>query len=125
MTVAKSLPHLWQKVRKLLIPKLFLSYSCIFGKKASANGAIAAAIGTFVFSLLMLYLFPEISFINRMGYVFLLCALIIVIFGLVCPNTKLANTIELNAKLFRTTTLFKILSILILAILCVIYYIFW
>jgi len=32
MTVAKSLPHLWQKVRKLLIPKLFLSYSCIFGK---------------------------------------------------------------------------------------------
>lgn len=32
MTVAKSLPHLWQKVRKLLIPKLFLSYSCIFNK---------------------------------------------------------------------------------------------
>lgn len=29
MTVAKSLPHLLQKVRKLLIPKLFLSYSCI------------------------------------------------------------------------------------------------
>ena len=33
MTVAKSLPHLLQKVRKLLIPKLFLSYSCIFLKK--------------------------------------------------------------------------------------------
>ena len=33
MTVAKSLPHLLQKVRKLLIPKLFLSYSCIFYKK--------------------------------------------------------------------------------------------
>ena len=32
MTVAKSLPHLWQKVRKLLIPKLFLSYSCILHK---------------------------------------------------------------------------------------------
>lgn len=32
MTVAKSLPHLWQKVRKLLIPKLFLSYSCILLK---------------------------------------------------------------------------------------------
>ena len=33
MTVAKSLPHLLQKVRKLLIPKLFLSYSCILYKK--------------------------------------------------------------------------------------------
>lgn len=32
MTVAKSLPHLLQKVRKLLIPKLFLSYSCILYK---------------------------------------------------------------------------------------------
>lgn len=35
MTVAKSLPHLWQKVRKLLIPKLFLSYSCIFKKNST------------------------------------------------------------------------------------------
>ncbi|WP_418174827.1 hypothetical protein, partial [Alistipes putredinis] len=34
MTVAKSLPHLWQKVRKLLIPKLFLSYSCILKKNS-------------------------------------------------------------------------------------------
>lgn len=34
MTVAKSLPHLWQKVRKLLIPKLFLSYSCILMKNS-------------------------------------------------------------------------------------------
>ena len=40
MTVAKSLPHLWQKVRKLLIPKLFLSYSCIFGKKSLSNNAV-------------------------------------------------------------------------------------
>ncbi|MCI5742902.1 MAG: hypothetical protein MR321_04450, partial [Bacteroides sp.] len=36
MTVAKSLPHLWQKVRKLLIPKLFLSYSCILPKNSPA-----------------------------------------------------------------------------------------
>lgn len=38
MTVAKSLPHLWQKVRKLLIPKLFLSYSCIFRKNRGPAG---------------------------------------------------------------------------------------
>ncbi|MCS2441946.1 hypothetical protein NXX09_15900 [Bacteroides uniformis] len=37
MTVAKSLPHLLQKVRKLLIPKLFLSYSCIFPKKIGGS----------------------------------------------------------------------------------------
>lgn len=40
MTVAKSLPHLLQKVRKLLIPKLFLSYSCILHKNDLGNSII-------------------------------------------------------------------------------------
>lgn len=40
MTVAKSLPHLWQKVRKLLISKLFLSYSCILLKNETINDKI-------------------------------------------------------------------------------------
>lgn len=45
MTVAKSLPHLWQKVRKLLIPKLFLSYSCIFQKKSGKPRNMVQYIG--------------------------------------------------------------------------------
>lgn len=40
MTVAKSLPHLLQKVRKLLIPKLFLSYSCILYKKIFSEESV-------------------------------------------------------------------------------------
>lgn len=52
MTVAKSLPHLWQKVRKLLIPKLFLSYSCIFGKKCDCNVNITPHIGRHTFAVL-------------------------------------------------------------------------
>lgn len=96
-----------------------------FWKKANANGAIAAAIGTFVFSLLILYLFPEVSFIDRMGYVFLLCALLIVIFSLIHPNTESTKTVDIDSRLFRTTTLFKILSLIILTALIMIYYIFW
>ena len=96
-----------------------------FWKRANANGAIAAAIGTFVFSALMLWLFPEVSFINRMGYVFLLCVLVMVSFGLFDSKCHSEKMIEIDASLFRTTKLFKGLSICVLLILGLIYYVFW
>lgn len=96
-----------------------------FWKKANANGAIAAALGTFIFSLLLLWLLPEISFIDRMGYVFLLCVLVMVIMGLLQPNTQKSKTIEIDRSMFHTTLLFKILSLGILILLSIIYYLFW
>lgn len=96
-----------------------------FWKKANANGAIAAALGTFIFSLLLLWLLPEISFIDRMGYVFLLCVLVMVIIGLLQPNTQKSKTIEIDRSMFHTTLLFKILSLGILILLSIIYYLFW
>lgn len=96
-----------------------------FWKKANANGAIAAALGTFIFSLLLLWLLPEISFIDRMGYAFLLCVLVMVIMGLLQPNTQKSQTIEIDRSMFHTTLLFKILSLGILILLSIIYYLFW
>lgn len=96
-----------------------------FWKKANANGAIAAALGTFIFSLLLLWLLPEISFIDRMGYVFLLCVLVMIIMGLLQPNTQKSKTIEIDRSMFHTTLLFKILSLGILILLSIIYYLFW
>lgn len=96
-----------------------------FWKRAEAKGALAASIGTFVFSTIMLCFFPEISFIDRMGYVFLLCVLLIVILGLCSKQEKSDKSIEINSQLFVTTRLFKVLSLIILLILSIIYYIFW
>lgn len=94
-----------------------------FWKRANAAGAIAAAVGTFVFSLFLMLAFPEVSFLDRMGYVFLLCVLLMVIFGWKAPISPKA--IEIDRTLFRTTLLFKVLSICIIGILSCIYYIFW
>lgn len=96
-----------------------------FWKRADANGAIAAAVGTFLFSLVMLLVFPEISFIDRMGIVFLLCVAVMLVFGFMNRKPDYTKVIEIDKTLFRTTKLFKILSILILLILCVIYSVFW
>lgn len=96
-----------------------------FWKKAETKGAIAAAIGTFVFSLVLLFFFPEISFIDRMAYVFILCVLLIMIFGYLSKVNTDKNAIDIDRTLFRTTLLFKVLSFIIVIILCTIYYIFW
>lgn len=96
-----------------------------FWKRSNAEGAIAAAIGTFVFSLLMRVFLPEVSFIDRMGYVFLLCAATMFLLGWLKKPANASKAIIIDPALFRTTRLFKGLSILIMVILSTIYYIFW
>lgn len=96
-----------------------------FWKRSNAKGAIAAAVGTFIFSLLMLLLFPEVSFLDRMGYVFLLCVGLMLLFGYLDKSNDYSKMIKIDKKLFSTSRTFKILSILILFILGGIYYIFW
>lgn len=96
-----------------------------FWKKANANGAVGAALGTFVFSALFKLLFPEISFLDRMGYVFLLCAGILFISGLLGRNNDYSKAIAIDRALFRTSRLFKLLSLLIFVFLFIIYLIFW
>lgn len=95
-----------------------------FWKRAEPKGALAAAAGTFIFSLIMLCYFPEISFIDRMGYVFVLCVLLMIVFGL-CNKQHPDKSIPIDARLFATTRLFKILSLIILMVLATIYYTFW
>lgn len=96
-----------------------------FWKRANSEGAIAAATGTFLFSFLMKILLPEVSFIDRMGYVFLLCVVTMVLFGLRTKHKDEPNRIVIDRTLFQTTRLFKVLSVLILLIFSAIYYYFW
>lgn len=96
-----------------------------YWKRSEQRGAIAAAIGSFAFSTILMFFFPEISFIDRMGIVFLLCVLLIVGFGLATGEKANERSINVDRKLFRTTNAFKALSAVIISILFIIYYIFW
>lgn len=96
-----------------------------FYKKATANGALAAAIGTFVFSGLLWLLAPEVPFMDRMGIVFLLCAAVIWLFAVLQPRSEEGKAITITRDLFRTTTQFKVWSIIIIVILIVLYSIWW
>jgi len=104
---------------------LAIFLAAFFYKKATANGALAAAASSFILSGALKFLFPAIPFLDRMGYVFLLCLLIIVVVGIVWPKPNVEKEIVLDKELFRTSFLFKVGAVLIAMILVLIYTVWW
>lgn len=96
-----------------------------FYKKATANGALGAAIGTFVFSLLFKLLLPSLPFMDRMGIVFLICLAIIWVFAVIEGNKQHAKAITISKELFSTGKGFKIGSVIVIILLIILYAIWW
>lgn len=96
-----------------------------FWKKATANGALLAAIGTFAFSALLKVVVPEFPFMDRMMIVFLICLLIMVVSAFVEKKPESDKSIVLEKGMFSTGLGFKIASAVIIATLIVIYTIWW
>jgi SSS family solute:Na+ symporter len=97
----------------------------IFWKKANASGALAAAGGSFVFSIALKFLLPEMPFMNRMGVVFLLCVALMGILGIAFPTGNEEKSIRINRDLFRTTRSFKAASAVLVLLLAFLYFIWW
>lgn len=98
----------------------------MFWKKTSANAALWAAILAFPLSLLFKFYFAFIPFLNRMGYVFLiLCVIMVVISWIENKGKDNAKYIDINPNLFYTGNVFNITSIVLCAALAILYIIFW
>lgn len=95
-----------------------------FYKKANANGALAAAFSSFFFSILLKWLFPNFPWMDRMGIVFLICCLIIYLFGILNREQSEKGNL-ITPHLFKTDRTFKIASALIIVILISFYGIWW
>lgn len=94
-----------------------------FYRRATANGALAAALGSFVFSTLFKLLCPDLPWMDRMGIVFLLCCGLIVLLGKrVSAND---HQLDISPSLFHTSKLFNIFSCIIIAILIGFYWLWW
>lgn len=119
-----------------------------FWKRTTAAAALFAIIGGFVFSVILKFLpnfmdvsflgainhavinpasgVIEIPFLDRMGIVFILSAIGMVIISLSTPAHKLpAHTLEVDTSMFKTSRGFAIGAIIILAALTTLYAIFW
>ncbi|WP_298148418.1 sodium/sugar symporter [Flavobacterium sp.] len=118
-----------------------------FWKKTTANAALFATIGGFILSVLfkflpgvvsLEFLYPygfavpnasgvyEIPFVDRMGFVFLIC-----IFGMwiisLYETRKGVETkgLDIEPGMFKTSTAFNVWTLMILGILAALYAIFW
>ncbi len=94
-----------------------------FYKRATANGALAAAFGSFVFSTLMKFLCPGLPWMDRMMIVFFLCCGLIILLGSRKPMENAYTTHR--PGLFHTSRLFNILSLVVIAILVAFYWFWW
>jgi SSS family solute:Na+ symporter len=123
-----------------------------FWKKATSNAALFATIGGFTFSVFFKllprfanlgFLSPygfsklvlqddkvtslyEIPFLDRMGFVFIICVIGMYIISMIENHKGLrVNGLEVDVKMFKTTKGFAVGTIIICILLTVLYTVFW
>jgi SSS family solute:Na+ symporter len=97
----------------------------MFWKRATSLGALAAAIGSAIFSIIFKYLLPNLPFMDRIGIVFLLCLALTVIVSLVDKPSDHDNSVNVNEVSFSTGTGFNIAAIGCVMILTFFYVTWW
>ena len=98
----------------------------VFWKKTTSNAALVGASLSIPLSILLQQVFPILPFIDRMGYVFLILATLMIIISLVEGKGKdHPKAIEIDADLFSTSNGFKIGALIIAGIISALYIIFW
>ena len=137
-----------QEYTGFVSPGIFAMF--IFGffwKKTTSNAALFATIGGFMFSILLKFLplvvslrslnpfgfavendngVYEIPFIDRMGFVFVLCAIGMIIISI--RETKrgvVPNAMEIEQSMFRLSNGFIVGMLVVLSLLVALYTIFW
>ncbi len=98
----------------------------VFWKKTTSNAALVGAALSIPLSVVLKIALPLLPFIDRMGYVFLVLAALMITISLVEGKGKdHPNAIEIDAELFKTSTGFKIGAFIITGIIAALYIIFW
>ena len=118
-----------------------------FWKKTTSNAALFATIGGFLFSIIfkfmpafvdLSFLNPmgfavqnangvfEIPFIDRMGFVFLICIIGMYIISMFeTSNGVQTNGLEIDKTMFKMTPSFTVGMLVILSVIAALYTIFW
>jgi SSS family solute:Na+ symporter len=63
-------------------------------KRASGTAAVVAAIGTFVFSIAFKFIFPDVPFLLRMGYVFMILVALFMGISFASKKTQPADKLD-------------------------------
>lgn len=97
-----------------------------FWKRATANAALVAALITIPLGLGIKTWMPEVPFLDRMGWVFLILVAVMAAISLIDPQSKdNPKAMKVDAAMFRTSSQFTIGALLIVGVLGALYIVFW
>lgn len=98
----------------------------LFWKRANEAGALAAALGSFLLSIILKLAWPELPFINRVGLVFLMAIGLMVAFAWFSrtPASE-EDIIRTDDVSYGTSTAFNFGAIGVVSILIALYAVFW
>ncbi len=118
--------QLIQEYTGFISPGIFTIFILgFFWKRATANGALAAALLSIPLSTALKYAFPMMPFINRMGWVFLACVATMVLFALADKNRDSSKGLIVDKSMFVPRGTFAIGTAVVVVILIVLYSVFW
>ena len=97
----------------------------LFWKRATTASALVATAGSVILSLALKFGMPDMPFMNRVGWVFVLALAAAVIVSLVAPQKKAVNVVSLEGVSYKTTTGFNIAGLGVILILIALYAVWW
>lgn len=97
----------------------------MFWKRATELGGLAAVVSSVVLSVVWPKIFPAMPFMDRVGYVFLLCIVFGALISLMQKPTEDGKAVDLKGIDFTTSRGFNIAAVIITLILIVLYGIWW
>lgn len=119
-----------QEMTGLLSPGIFASFIMgFFWKRTNSAGAFFAIVGGFLIALAMHNNWlpgtdwTQVPFLDRMGWVFLICVAVMIVLGLALPNEN--KGLEIDASMFKTTRGFAIGATIVLTTIIILYTVFW
>jgi len=97
----------------------------MFWARCTALGALVAAVGSAVLSIVLKYAAPALPFMDRVGVVFLACLAIAVVLSLMQKPSQAALRVELKQIDYSTSTGFNIGAAVVTLILVALYAVYW
>ena len=96
-----------------------------FWKRATAKAALTAIISGFLFSVIFKFYFTDMPFLDRMGWVFVICVGLMVAISLLDPKSKdSTDKLDVHPSMFKTHTGFAVGALIITGILAALYLVF-
>lgn len=97
-----------------------------FWKRTTANAALVGAVLAIPLSIALKFGMPELPFINRMGWVFIIIVVIMGIMSILDPKSKNnPKGLEVDASMFKLSIGFAAGAVIICGILAALYTVFW